>query len=304
MGNAGRGEEQARLATLRGLDLVERELDASIVHLLEAARVLLDVDAASLGLVDADSVHIKGTRLPGIPAKIPRAVAFATAVIEAGEPLVVEDAGLDPRFAESLMIAGRFFAGCPVRAANGHCIGALVVASVRPRTISKEHVAALVELARVTEALIVHWVSDAALRPDGAPPAAATALAARAEANAERLLLALGADAPRQTEIRIAGGRASYDPALLRLVLRKHATAILQHLMHHSPARFKDIIAAIPGLNQRTLTTRLEELKAHGLVRRRAYDEVPLRVEYDVPEEARALVEQLIQLTAASAANR
>ncbi|MGL4175891.1 MAG: winged helix-turn-helix transcriptional regulator [Dermatophilaceae bacterium] len=64
-----------------------------------------------------------------------------------------------------------------------------------------------------------------------------------------------------------AGG--AYCPALhhaVELVGRRWTGAILNVLLHSGSARFVDIRAGIPGLSDRLLTERLDELVAEGFV--------------------------------------
>lgn len=55
------------------------------------------------------------------------------------------------------------------------------------------------------------------------------------------------------------------------------------------PARFNEILAAIPGLSDRLLTERLRELERHGIVSRVVSIERPLRVTYELTECGRSL---------------
>ncbi len=62
------------------------------------------------------------------------------------------------------------------------------------------------------------------------------------------------------------------------------------------PMRFKEIQAAIPDISQKMLTRTLRDLEADGLVTRRAYAEVPPRVEYELTPRARTLTPHLNDL--------
>lgn len=46
--------------------------------------------------------------------------------------------------------------------------------------------------------------------------------------------------------------------------------------------RFTELKDALPGIGSRTLSQRLKDLEAQGIVRREAYAEVPVRVEYSL----------------------
>lgn len=53
--------------------------------------------------------------------------------------------------------------------------------------------------------------------------------------------------------------------------------------------RFGQLRKSIPGLTQKVLTRELRALEGHGIVRRRAYAEVPPRVEYSITAYGRSL---------------
>jgi DNA-binding HxlR family transcriptional regulator len=53
--------------------------------------------------------------------------------------------------------------------------------------------------------------------------------------------------------------------------------------------RFGELRRAIPGITQHMLTSQLRALEEDGLITRQMYAEVPLRVEYEITDAARAL---------------
>jgi DNA-binding HxlR family transcriptional regulator len=76
---------------------------------------------------------------------------------------------------------------------------------------------------------------------------------------------------------------------LLTLLGRAQAMAILREFaLRDEPLRFSDLEDAL-GCSPNTLSARLGELTAAGLLSRTAYDEMPPRVEYAPTEKARAL---------------
>jgi DNA-binding HxlR family transcriptional regulator len=60
--------------------------------------------------------------------------------------------------------------------------------------------------------------------------------------------------------------------------------------------RFTEIRRGLDGLNPRTLAERLRMLEADGIVTRRAYAEVPPRVEYTLTERGRSLGPVLVAM--------
>lgn len=76
---------------------------------------------------------------------------------------------------------------------------------------------------------------------------------------------------------------------LLDLLGRTHTIVVLSEFAFaDGPLRFSEIESAT-GVPPNTLTTRLQELTAAGLLDRRQFDEVPPRVEYESTSRLRAL---------------
>jgi len=53
--------------------------------------------------------------------------------------------------------------------------------------------------------------------------------------------------------------------------------------------RTYELLAALPGISTKTLTQRLRELEAQGLVTRHVYAEIPPRVDYSLTDKGRQL---------------
>ncbi len=60
--------------------------------------------------------------------------------------------------------------------------------------------------------------------------------------------------------------------------------------------RFRAMLRAIPMIRTKALSKALRALEEDGLVDRRSYDELPLRVEYRLTARAAALIPILLQL--------
>jgi len=76
---------------------------------------------------------------------------------------------------------------------------------------------------------------------------------------------------------------------LLSLLGKAHTMAVLREFAFgEGPWRFTELEAKL-GISPNTLSERLKELTAAGLLSRRAYDEIPPRVEYVATDRAHDL---------------
>ena len=74
----------------------------------------------------------------------------------------------------------------------------------------------------------------------------------------------------------------------IELIGKKWTGAIIRALMG-GPRRFSEILDSVPRLHDRVLSDRLRELEAEGVVKRRVYPEIPVRIEYELTEKGRDL---------------
>jgi DNA-binding HxlR family transcriptional regulator len=74
----------------------------------------------------------------------------------------------------------------------------------------------------------------------------------------------------------------------VELIGRRWTGSIVRTLLTGS-SRFGEVLAKVPGLSDRLLSERLRELEAAGIVERRVYPEVPVRIEYALTEKGREL---------------
>ena len=68
----------------------------------------------------------------------------------------------------------------------------------------------------------------------------------------------------------------------------KWSILILRQLWEQN-RRTHELLTSLPGISSKTLTVRLRSLEDHGLVARRAYGEVPPRVEYAITDKGKEL---------------
>ena len=84
---------------------------------------------------------------------------------------------------------------------------------------------------------------------------------------------------------------SAYCPAFqgaVELIGKRWSGAIVRSMLAGS-ARFSDILNQIPGLSDRLLSERLRELETVGIVQRKVYPELPVRIEYTLTEKGREL---------------
>ncbi|MBF8267816.1 MAG: HxlR family transcriptional regulator [Dehalococcoidia bacterium] len=80
--------------------------------------------------------------------------------------------------------------------------------------------------------------------------------------------------------------------AAMSILGKKWTGLILRSLMEgQGPHRFTEMSAYVPGLSDRLLSQRLQELEEAGIVERRVYSERPVLVEYSLTAQGQALRE-------------
>jgi len=77
--------------------------------------------------------------------------------------------------------------------------------------------------------------------------------------------------------------------AAFRLLEGKWKLLILFHLFGGKVLRFSDLERAIPNITQKMLGQQLQQLEKDGIVVRKAYPQVPPKVEYSLTEWGQAL---------------
>lgn len=98
---------------------------------------------------------------------------------------------------------------------------------------------------------------------------------------------------------------AGYDPsslmsetAKLRRIITKRGTLeiLIPLCCSTEPVRYKQFRQALKGISSKTLASRLKELEKGGILERKAYSEIPPRVEYRLTSKGQELVESVMYL--------
>lgn len=147
--------ENERLADLRGLGILETPIEERFDRITRLVCRSLDVPISAVSLVEDDRQWFKS--IQGLPVcETSRDVAFCAHAILNDEPFIVEDALLDPRFAENPLVTDdpkiRFYAGIPLSLGNGRNIGTLCAIDRVARTLSDDDIQTLRDLADMVTA--------------------------------------------------------------------------------------------------------------------------------------------------------
>lgn len=152
-------DEAKRLAALYATELFGTGPEEAFDRITRLAAKVLDVPTALISLVGRDTQWFKSRC--GFAAQFTsRDVSFCGHAILSDQPLVVEDAARDERFADNPIVVGpphiRFYAGVQLYSVERDRLGTLCVLDTRPRHFSQEQLDELHELARMVEELIYH----------------------------------------------------------------------------------------------------------------------------------------------------
>jgi DNA-binding HxlR family transcriptional regulator len=73
-------------------------------------------------------------------------------------------------------------------------------------------------------------------------------------------------------------------------------TALILRDLFSGPKRFGELEKSVGDINPRTLSQRLDDLEAHGIIRKQSFAEVPPRTEYSLTEKGEDLLPILQQM--------
>lgn len=147
-------DEARRIATLRGLNILDTPPEERFDRLTRLAQHLLNVPIAVVSLVDSNRQWFKSCQ--GLAAsETPRSISFCGHAILDEQLFVIPDALLDPRFADNPLVVDaphiRFYAGQPLKASDGSRLGTLCVIDSKPRHLTQAERDGLRDLAVLVE---------------------------------------------------------------------------------------------------------------------------------------------------------
>lgn len=133
--------EEQRLASLQRMQLLDTPDEEAFDRITRIAQHLFAVPIALVSLVDLNRQWFKSC--VGLPVReTPRDVSFCGHAILGNDLFIIENAPADERFADNPLVTGgpniRFYAGRPLRNAEGYNIGTLCIIDDKPRHLSGE----------------------------------------------------------------------------------------------------------------------------------------------------------------------
>lgn len=147
-------DEASRLETLRALKILDSAPEERFDRLTRMAKRMFGVPISLVSLVDNDRQWFKSAQGTDL-REAPRYSSFCGHAILGDELFMVPDTAQDVRFHDNPQVTGspniRFYAGCPLRVANGHKMGTLCLLDDKPRVLDPEDQALLRDLAVMAE---------------------------------------------------------------------------------------------------------------------------------------------------------
>lgn len=143
-----------RVQKLRSLNLLDTNRDERFDRLTRLAIHVFDVPIALVSLVDENRQWFKSCI--GIDvSETSRDVSFCGHAILGNEAFVIRDTHQDSRFADNPLVIGepyiRFYAGYPIKYADGTKLGTLCIVDHKPRDFSVREQLVLRDLAKIVE---------------------------------------------------------------------------------------------------------------------------------------------------------
>ena len=142
--------ESERLQVLHALEILDTDNEERFDRYTRIVKRILDVPIALVSLVDTDRQWFKSRA--GLDAtETSREISFCGHTILNDRPMIISDTFEDDRFADNPLVTSdpkiRFYAGAPIYAPSGQCLGTLCAIDRVPRQLSVADIQALTDLA-------------------------------------------------------------------------------------------------------------------------------------------------------------
>jgi signal transduction histidine kinase len=151
-------DDAHRQIALDSYGILDTAPDERFDNIVELARAIFGAPVALLTLIDCDRQWFKAAAGIDIRETAREHSFCAHAITQPDAVTVVEDARLDPRFADNPLVTGgpgiRFYAGAPIVTDRGVALGTVCVVDQVSRPFSEADRAALARLAALAKALL------------------------------------------------------------------------------------------------------------------------------------------------------
>ena len=144
--------EGLRLAALGRYEILDTPKDGAFDRITQLAARIFEVPIATITIVDHDRIWFKSKH--GIDAEqIDREPGLCASAVLSDKAWVVTDASVDPRSLDNPLVRGelglRFYAGAPLKTADGYNLGTLNIIDTAPRELGEKDVEILEGLAEL-----------------------------------------------------------------------------------------------------------------------------------------------------------
>jgi GAF domain-containing protein len=147
-------DEEKRIATLHKLGILDTEREERFDRITRLAAAAFNVPVALISLIDRERQWIKSSAGVDV-TETARDEAFCSHVVTDRQPMLVQDARQDPRFAENPLVTGgpkvRFYAGYPLFMDDGSCVGTICLVDNKPRDFGDQGLALLGDMAQLAK---------------------------------------------------------------------------------------------------------------------------------------------------------
>ena len=158
-------DEKERLKSLHNLGLLDTPTEERFDRITRLALSLFNMPISTVTLIDSEREWFKSCQ--GLPQREGRrAISFCGHAVLGEDVLVIPDTKKDSRFAKNPMVVGnpfiRFYAGIPLKSADGKKVGVFCVKDLKPRKFDSHKKLLLKTLSSWVELeLNVHELSKA-----------------------------------------------------------------------------------------------------------------------------------------------
>lgn len=158
-------DEDARLASLQRMQILATPAEESFNRITRIAAQTFNVPFTLISIIDKDRQWFKSS-VGVAEQQTSRDISFCGHVVHSGQMMIIEDASRDARFSDNPLVCSgmniRFYAGRPLRNAEGYVIGTLCLIDRKPRQMTHKEIQTLNDLGALTETLFsVRGLSEA-----------------------------------------------------------------------------------------------------------------------------------------------